>query len=471
MKYQIVLAVCLGGGMLLAAACSPSSTPGASSPHVSETSTVPNGPAKTASTKWDMAAANKAIQEAVGAYPTVTGNTTQGINGNTVSVGCVSDNTANGVPTLFSGFCQGVQARIDQANVAKTVPYQIKLVGSADTGSNPSTQATELTDAISSEKVFGMFIGAATLPLTPNPMETAHIPYFGEFSNCGKQNPFAFADANALTVCSAIYSETNNAWKAYSNGILAAYVKPKNINISSLRYAGISSDTSAYKQLNQVVSEQYKAAGAEVVYTSSTLPATSGQAVNLNPYLTSLLNAKPNLIAVIVSDPQLLARVTGALKSAGVPASEIIGAYSPRQLDNALTAQNIDGALYTVYGIGVPSFGGQDWATLNAGATAVGASTPANQGFTQGWISADEFVQGLSGLATSGHPRTTENYTNFLNHGWEYPGVGNVVAPTIYPFGKYASPPCASIVSMNAESKQEVPYQDLTCGNEYIVKK
>jgi hypothetical protein len=57
-----------------------------------------------------------------------------------------------------------------------------------------------------------------------------------------------------------------------------------------------------------------------------------------------------------------------------------------------------------------------------------------------------------------------------MNNGWVYPGYGNVVSSTIFPYGKYGSPPCASIAIESATQKKEIPYQDLTCGQVFFAQ-
>ena len=418
---------------------------------------------------WNMAAANNQIKQAVGAYPTASGSTTQGLNGNTISVACVNDDTANGVPTVDQGECAGVKARINQANTAKTLPYKINVVSTQDTGSNAQTQTTDLTEAISNEKVFAMFVDAAT-PLSPNPMETSHIPYFGDFANCGKQSVFGFDISYDSLACAAIYSESNNQWTAYSNAIMSAYVKPKHISTSKVRYAAIGTSDPTIITYQKVLIAQYTASGIKVVYSGNSLPPSSGQAVNLNPYVVPVINAKPNAIGILAADPELIARTAGALKASGAKGNQIIAAFTSAQLQNPATAQDIDGGLATAQGWGFPAYGGKYWATLSAGAKSVGASVPVTQAFLHGWLAADQFVQGMQSFGATKQKLTTENFTNYLNNGWEYPGFGNVAAPTIYPFGKYQAAPCATLAVMNAAKKTETPYADLSCGQQFINK-
>lgn len=427
-----------------------------------------SGP-NTAGINWDMAGANAQLKAAIGDYPTVSGNTTQGVTANSVNLACVAAETATGgVPTVQQGWCQGAKARLDDSNKTKEIPLTINLVSTVDTGSDPQKESTSLTDAISNKKVFGLlFVAGAALQ--SNPMETAHIPYFGDFSACGKSTQFGYDVGYGIAVCAALAAETSAAWTVYTDGIMTAYTKPKNQPITSVKYAAAGTSTPLIVSYQKVLIAQFKAQGVQVVYSGNTLPPTSGEAVDMNPYVVPVLDAKPDVTGILSIDPQLVARFYGAMKDAGYK-GDALAAFTSSQLANPATAQLVDGGLATSSGWGFPGYGGKYWDTLNADAVAVGAPTPVTQAFFHGWLAADQFVTGMRDFLKTGKPVTTENFANFLNQGWQWAGFGNVSAPTIYPYGKYNGQPCAALARESAAQKKEVPYQDLTCGKVYIQK-
>ncbi|HEY1281326.1 MAG TPA: hypothetical protein VGF22_16735 [Acidimicrobiales bacterium] len=447
------------GGASTTAAGGASTTAGASG------TSGPNA----AGINWDMAAANAKLKEAIGDYPTVSGNTTQGVTANSVDLACVAaETTTGGVPTVQKGWCQGAKARLDNANKAKEIPLTINLVSTTDTGSDPQKEQTDLTDAISNKKVFGlMFVAAGALQ--SNPMETGHIPYFGDFFDCGKKTQFGYNVGYGILACAALPAETNGGWTVYTDSIMQAYTKPKGTPISSVKYAGVGTSVPAIVAYQKVLVEQLKAQGVQVVYTGNTLPPTSGEAVDLNPYVVPVIDSNPDVTGIFSGDPQLTARLYGAMKDAGYK-GDALAAFTSSQLQNPATAQLVDNGLATSAGWGFPGYGGKYWDAVSADATAVGAPVPVTQAFFHGWLAADQFVTGMKDFLKSGKQVTSENFANFLNQGWAWPGFGNVAAPTIYPYGKYNVAPCATIARESAAQKKELPYQDLTCGTVFIQK-
>jgi hypothetical protein len=434
----------------------------------STTATGTSGP-NTAGVNWDMAAANAKLKTAIGDYPAVDGNTTQGVTANSVDLACVAAETSTGgVPTVQKGWCQGAKARLDRANKAKEIPLTINLVSTTDTGGDPQKVITDITDAVSNKKVFALLLvtGGA---LASNPMETQHIPYFGDFFECGTKTLFGFDVGYGILSCAGLAAETNGAWTAFTDAIMQTYAKPKGLKIDQIKYAGVGTSVPAIVTYQKNLVAQFKAQGVQVVYSGNELPPTSGEAVDLNPFVVPVLDAKPDITGVFSADPQLTARFYGALKDAGYK-GDVSAAFTSSQLANPATAQLVDGGLATSAGWGFPGYGGTYWDAISADAQAAGAPVPVTQAFFHGWLAADQFVVGMSDFLKTGKPVTTENYTNFLNQGWAWPGYGNVAAPTIYPYRKYNAAPCAAMARESAAEKKEIPYQDLTCGTVFIQK-
>ncbi|HLY83147.1 MAG TPA: ABC transporter substrate-binding protein [Acidimicrobiales bacterium] len=414
-----------------------------------------------------MTGANSQLQTALGDYPTVSGNTTRGITPDSLALACIAAETATGgVPTVQKGWCQGAQARLKRANDGKEVPQKLNLVLTSDSGSDAQKTDTDLTDAIANKKVFSVLL-VASAPLASNPMETQHVPYFGDFIECGTKSVFGFDVGYNILTCSALYAESKAKWTTYSDSIMQTYVKPKGTTIDKIKYAAVGTNIPAIATYLNALVGQFKAQGVQVVYSGTPLPASSGEAIDLNPYVVPVVNAKPDIVGLFSPDPQLTARYYGALKDGGYK-GDVLASFTSSQLANPATAQLVDGGLATSVGFGFSVYGGPSWDTINQDATAAGAPVPVTQAFFRGWVAADQLVTGLKDFAKTGQPLTTENFTNFLNHGWQWPGVGNVAAPTIYPFGKYSSAPCTAMARENAAQKKEVPYQDLSCGKVFF---
>jgi hypothetical protein len=413
-----------------------------------------------------MQAANSQLEKLVGPYPTVTGDTTTGVSGSTIKVGCDSSDTANGVATVLDGFCNGVKARLQQASGQKEVPYQFDVTSASDNGSSATTQVTDLTADVDTSQDFAVFLASGSGPVGTNLLEQKHVPYFGDFTDCGKAAPFGFDITFDIQPCTALISETSGKYQSFSNAILKAFTMPTKTPISSVRVGEIGYNQPQIVEYIKALAYQYAASGAKVVSESYSLPQNSAATVDLTPYVTPVLNGNPNFIGLFSSDYQLTARLMAAFKQQAYT-GKFSGDFSADELQNPTVAQEIDGGLSTSTATGFPGFGGKYWANLNSEASAQG--TTDNIGFFSGWLTADEFVDGLISLGTAKKTLTSENLVNLMNHDWVYPGYGDVSAPTIYPYGKYAAAPCAALAEMSAAQKKELPYQDLTCGTQYFV--
>jgi hypothetical protein len=409
---------------------------------------------------WNTAAANSKLLTIIGSYPHPTGNTTRGIQGKTVTFGCIAPNTNNGVATVFQGFCQGVQARLNQANRQKSLPWKLKLTGSADSGSVQDTQNTDIVADVDTTKDFGLFISAALGPIGTNVLESQHVPYFGDFTDCGKNSVFGFDIDYDIETCAALESETSDKWLVYTDSFMKSYVKPLGIPLTAVRYAGLAYDQGTLLQYVHILESQIKASGAKIVGNSTSLPANSSSTVDLGPYVTPLIGDNPSIIGIYSADPTLTARLMGALQQAGYKGN-VSAACDASELSNPTVAQEINGCLATSIENGYPSFGGKYWAVLAKEAKS--AHQTLNQGFIHGWFEADLAVQGMEAFAKSGKPLTAENLTNLMNNGWTYGGFGDVSAPQTFPYGKYNSSPCTALARESASKKKELPYQDLTC--------
>jgi branched-chain amino acid transport system substrate-binding protein len=414
-----------------------------------------------------MAAANQKLDSILGPYPTASGSTTRGFNGKSILLGCISADTDAGVPTIFNGFCEGVKARLDQANTYKELPWTLDLTSSDDTGTQQATQTLDITEDVDSDHDFGLYVVSGLGPIGTTLLESQHVPYFGNFLDCGTASIFGYDITNDIQGCTAMESQTNNKWQIYGDGVMTAYTHPTGKPFNQVTYAGIGTDQAEILEYVSALEGEYKAIGVKIVGNSTSMPANSTSILDLSPYVLPLVALKPDIIGVFSADPQLIARIISALHQAGYT-GDISAACSADELQNPTTAAEINGCLATSDGWGFPGFGGPGWTLLNSEATALGQPTPVTEGFFEGWFTADLSVQGLKDFAKTGKPLTTENLVNFMNQGWVYPGFSDVIAPQTFPFGKYASQPCAAMAREEAATKTEVPYQDLICGSAFF---
>jgi hypothetical protein len=418
---------------------------------------------------WNTVAANQKLLSIIGNYPKVSGTTTRGITGKTITYGCVAPDTDSGVTTVYAGFCEGVQARLNQSNKSKTLPWTLKLTSSADSGTIQDTQVVDITKDVDTDHDFGMFLMSGLGPVGTNILETQDVPYFGGFTDCGKNSLFGFDISYDIENCTALESETSGKWQTYNSGILVAFTKPSKLKFSQVRYAGLAYNDGTILSYVKALESQYKSVGAKIVGNSTSLPANSTDTVDLAPYVQPLIGDKPNIIGIYSADPTLIARLMQALKNAGYTGA-VSAACSADELKNPTVAAEIDGCLATSEGWGFPGFRGPGWANLTKEAKALSQPTPVSLGFLHGWFSADLAVSGLQAFAKTHKTLTSENLVNFMNQGWTYPGYSDVSAPQTFPYGKYAAPPCAAMAKENAQAKKEQPYQDLVCGTVYFSK-
>jgi len=419
---------------------------------------------------WGTAAANTKLKAIIGTYPKSTGSTTRGVSGNTVNFGCVAPDTDNGVTTVFAGFCKGVAARLKAANAGKTTPYTLKLTQTADSGTSQTTQVTDITTAVDTDHDFGIFVNSALGPIGTKILETTHVPFFGDFTTCGKTSVYGFDVTYDIETCTALETQTGDKYLTYTNGFMNAYIKALTIKGTQVKYAGLAPDTGGLLTYVQVLESQIKKSGVKLVGNSTTLPATSASITDLSPYVTSILAKTPTIIGIYSADPTLVARLMGALKENGYQ-NNVSASCTSAELKNPTVAAEITGCMATATGFGYPSFGGKYWATVNAAAKAAGQSVPATEGFVRGWVNADIAVDGLKAYgASKGGKLTSEKLVNLMNNGWTYPGYGDVVAKQTYPYGKYGAQPCATLARESAKAKSTVPFKDLTCGGVFYTK-
>jgi ABC-type branched-subunit amino acid transport system substrate-binding protein len=207
-----------------------------------------------------------------------------------------------------------------------------------------------------------------------------------------------------------------------------------------------------------------KAEGIDPVYAEDSIPlATTGATINYTPYVSKIVAAKPNLIVALIPGPNLVGFVSG-LRQAGYNGAVLQALYSdPSIFQNPAVADALNDT-YAVNGLGSPSFPSAAWSTIESAAAAIGASSEvASLGFDHGYASADMFVDALAAFEATGKPLTAENFTNFINSGWTYPGYSNAFAPVQWPASHFVGNGCSSIVQVDNTTKQIKGVYTLRC--------
>jgi hypothetical protein len=409
---------------------------------------------------WAMQAENQRVLSAIGSFPTATGNTPQGITATTIKVGAVADETAAGAPGFGEAFCLGAKSRFDQANadhqLSRTVQFDC-----ADSGSDTTTRTSDLNQDVLSNKVFSELVFTAGV-IGSNVLETNHVPYFGVFFDCGKSVVYGFNYAGS-TACTAISKDSGGKLSLeFGDQNIGPLAKYLNVSSANIRFAFLSDNAPGDAQYAQGAVAGYKLAGVNVVDLSSSIPAGAGAAVDLTPYLQSVLASKPTVIGIGIASGTLALRAIAQLKQAGYT-GKFDADFPASAMADPTTASILDGTISGSGGRGSPAFSSKYWDVVKADAKSVNGDVSL-VGFQFGWSAAQEFIQGFKDFEATGKPITTENFTDFLNSGWIFQGFGDVVPPVIYPYGKYATPPCGSIAILSKAAKGLVPGLDLTCG-------
>jgi hypothetical protein len=472
-KVVSILAVVAGLG--LATACSSSSSSssgsgastGASPAAAAQTSSAASSapPGSTASTTStvqpsNMTAAAAQIAQAFGKFPVESGDTTRGVTATSINIAVEGDFTIGGAPE-FTDVCQGVEARVNQANASHEIPQRINIVGCDDAGGDPNRATSLLQTDVLQKHIFA----AIYMPVAPpsaNVLAEYHVPYFGFGINadyCGTQ-PFAFSDTGA-TVCS-IVPQTMHVQVEYP-GTYNAILKVAGVTAKTARVAAFAENTSNGADDVRLIVGDLASSGIKPVFAQAFVPTpTAGATPNYSPEVAAVLATKPNVIITALT-AATLAAFTEALREAGYTGVITQGVFVDAsvfgygQLATAITGT------YGQAETGSPSFPSPAWTQITQEAAALGVTAPGGLGFIHAYASTDLMITAIKDLEATGKPLTAENLANFINAGWTYPGIGNVVAPVEFPVAHYLNNPCTTWVQIDTPAKKVLPVQDLTC--------
>jgi hypothetical protein len=402
------------------------------------------------------------VKQYLGAYPTVSGNTTQGVTDDSITIGIMGDVTAGG-NAIFPGICDGAKARIQRANDSHELKHKIVIAGCTDTGADPAQAQSAENQYALSKKVFGMINMSLLSAANDDILAQHHIPYVGWGVTpgfCGKDAAYGFGDSGA-GVCNAVSTESNGKYELINELMIAAYLRGAKKSPSSVKLALVGDDGASSKQSVTQEARNAKAAGVNVVYAGNPLPSNAAAATNVQPLLSPVIAAKPTVVYNLTSSTTPL---IAGLKQAGYTGDFWENSFTDSSaFQSPQLAQLLDGEYGVSPGIGSSTFGGTGWTTVENDAKAINYSGGLTIGFLHTYIDADLWIQMIKDFEGTGKQFTTENLVNFVNAGWIYKGYENVSSPISFPAGHYVGTSCASTVKFDTPNKKVLPVADLTC--------
>jgi ABC-type branched-subunit amino acid transport system substrate-binding protein len=400
-----------------------------------------------------LAAVQTAVDDVLDRPEPIEGETTRGVTETAINVkGVTALRTPAGVEP-FPGMCEGAQARFERANREGGVNGRtINYIGCVDDGSDRDRNRQLMQEAVEEDEAFAIIPVTSQGFFSEDYLNQERVPYFGfgfQPGYCGYEYPFAFAVTGAAS-CDKVPDHFLT-----SQLLTGVYVDGTGKDASELRVAIIGEDNPAGETGIEVVARGVEGAGAEVVYKDNPLPPASGTPVtDYSPFATAILAEDPTLVMIVTSDAPI-AGLSGSLAANGYTGDRINFVYSDGRifLQEAL-AGPLDG-IYTVNaGIGAAQFGGETFEQIAEDLQAAGveqygqfplATEPdtLTNGVIYGYGSADFF---LAALAETPEPLTAEAFANTINDGFEYPGLGNAVCPSLWPLMHLIGSPCGSMV-------------------------
>jgi ABC-type branched-subunit amino acid transport system substrate-binding protein len=435
--------VCTAALVLVVSACS-------SSDSGSGPSSTSSGASGIQSQVLDQTAVEKQITAALGALPTVTGQTTRGIDGKVITIGGEGTNTKGGQQVL-QGLDVGAKARFERANRQGGVQgYTFNYAGFIDDTGQPTVAQQGVQSLVEQKKVFALVPFASASANSASYLNSNDVPYFGFLGQdyCGwSKIPYGFS-VTGENSCSS----TLPGGKAIGNtGVFDLYMKSTGKTASDIKLA-IYSTTDPYAiAATKATEATAKALGIKVVSVETDLPGvTEPPLTDYSPVASKIVSSGANLVISETSVPVIIG-VTASLKSSGFTGDFIDGYAVQALLQSPATAQIMDGS-YGVAGFGNLGFGASTLQQVSDDVKAIGSATPADGiGTLIGYWAADLFIQALQKVSG---PLTAQKLVNVLNQGgFEYQGIAGVTCSGPWPALRVVSAPCLGMAQYDAKSK------------------
>jgi branched-chain amino acid transport system substrate-binding protein len=407
----------------------------------------------------------------------VTGDTTRGVVGHTITIAGVATVDVGGV-AYYPGMCDGAKARFEAANRAGGVDgYKFNYVGCSDDGDVASNNAELIQTAVQTHHAFAL-VPASSTAMTPQFLNKNHVPYMGFAEGtayCGwNSTPFALSAEGELG-CPIPNSGGKQLLSSFSVTSPLDYLKTaKGLAPSKVKVAIIGQDISSSVSTDNAISAIAKGLGAKVVYYQNPVPApTAAPLSDYTPIAEAALQGGPNLVQVNVAGSPEFA-VISALHAAGYK-----GLIYASAIDNPLVlgvpslAAAVNGGLAINAWYGNPvSYPNKYFNQIQANLTAIGSTAPVRDyGTMWSYAQADMFIDALK--ATVAHmkgPLTTEKFVNTVNAGFTYPGIPNTICPAIFPQEHLSQSNCITGSIVNGAKQTDEPALPMgNYGSQYLV--
>lgn len=410
------------------------------------------------STPLSYAKAGAVVTQILGPLKPVSGSTTRGINGHTITITGISMETSGGQPAL-QGQCAGAEARFNRANRQGGVRgYKINYIGCTDDGGSPQVADQLIHKAVQQQNAF------AIVPLSSEVTSAAdgtflnqnHELYFGAGISptyCGWNTaPFAFSSMQQIG-CSVTSSK--EFLSSYSLSVYDAYAYKQGKKPADVKWALASTNIPQDHAISNAQASIAKSLGNEVVYNEWPGAAPGSPPVtNWAPTANAIIQSGANVVEnELVGLPGL--NLNQALKAAGFKGEVMgVGFNNPALLSIPSLAANVNGALAEDAWVGSSAYPSKQLTTVAADLHEINSKFTVNDfQVLWGYQAADFFLQALS--KTKG-ALTEEKVANLINGGFTYTGFGTATGPSVWPQGHETQSNFAGIERVNATEKKGV---------------
>lgn len=387
------------------------------------------------------------------------GATAPGVTADSVRVGGVGTNSSAGTGNQGeSGSGLGAQARFERANdEGGAAGREIEFVGMKDDTGDAPRSLQVARELVQQDDVF------AVVPVTSPVFQSGgeflvenEVPFFGwgiTPAFCNNDIAFGF---NGCLVPTAPDNEVSTA----AGGLVADLVSDEGGDPADTTVALIAEETPGGTFGVTVIKAALMAAGLDVVYSESPIPAN--QAISdWSPYVQAIMTAdggEPPDVMFHVTLPNNSVALGTALERAGFEGIQVDAvSYNPQRLQDAESRQALQGR-YVFLPFAPFETDSDAVDQMVEDLEAVGVEREdLTQDMAIGYWSADLFV---TALEETGEDLTRETFLDTLNGDFSHE-VADGVGAIAYPDGHRVAGACGSLVQVDDESFE--PTIPLTC--------
>jgi branched-chain amino acid transport system substrate-binding protein len=353
---------------------------------------------------------------------------------------------AQGAP--FPGLQYGIEARIHRLNGAGGVGgRQVQVVHVLDDAGSPTTNAADIQKAVQQDHVEALFLTSnVTTQASTNYLAANDVPFFGWAYlpwYCDSKLGFGWAGC----------SDGRAGTAAIADATIPAVGKAA----SQLRVAVQSADDAASSGSGVAVAQEYKGAGAQIVYTDASISGST-QTTDYSPYVQRVLAAKPDLVYASMNFENVVG-FTAALIGAGFKGAVFNGVgYLPGVIQKSPDIAKGLNESYIYNSVPAEEENTPAIQQIQTDMTAINQPTDVTLGVSVGYWSADLFAQMAQKLGSSfsdANLNTLANVTGFTTT--QVPGGA---CPVTFPKMHTAAPGGAGVEQLlNGTYKVIVKYQ------------